>query len=215
MLKIDKPRIMKRLLFVLIIILNCCISNSQNNTKVDTLPPRFRGSSDINYLREYLQKEFIYPQVAIKNGEQGTVILKFQITDEANIDSIEVLNRVSQSIDYESIRCLLTTKSQWIPGEINGRKTSFSLIVPIKLIIEFGMGENYFINKGNKLFLKMDYKNALRYYTEAVKINPYNIDIIKKKIECEEKLNLTFDIERDKKLLDYINKILLDYISNN
>ncbi len=197
---------MKRLLLGFLLILNICQVHSQNATKADTILPKFRGSSNIKDLREYPQREFVYPPIAIDNGEQGTVIIKFQITDEATIDSIEILNKVSQSIDYESVRCLMTTKSQWTAGQIKGHKITFNLIVPIKLMTESGKREDYFINKGNKLFLKMDFINALSSFAEAVKLNPYNIDIVKKKIECEEKLNLISDVESDKKLLDYISK---------
>jgi hypothetical protein len=202
--KTNKLINMKNLLFSLLIVMTFCSVKAQNISKADTVLPKFRGSSNIADLREYLQKEFIYPPIAVENGEQGTVIVKFQVTREAMIDSIEILNNVSQAIDYESVRCLMKTKSQWTAGLVNNIKTSFNIIVPIKLMTESGKGEEYFINKGNKFLSKLDYTSALNSFTEAVKLNPFNIEIVKKKIECEEKLKMLSDLERDMKLLDYV-----------
>jgi hypothetical protein len=133
--------------------------------------------------------------------------LQALITNQGKIDSIEILNKVSPSIDRESICCLKTTESKWTPAKLKDNNITISLIVPIYLkIAKSGKGEDYYIKKGDKYYSNMDYKNSLSNYSEVIKLNPFNPGILEKKIDCEKKLNQTLDLERDLKLLNYISK---------
>jgi TonB family protein len=198
---------MKRVYFVYLILSFSRMLFSQDLSENEATLPKFNGSSDIGQLRDYLQREFVYPPISVENGEQGTVVIKFLITNQGKIDSIEILNKVSSSIDKESIRCLKTTESKWTSAKLKDNNITISLIVPIYLkIAKSGKGEDYYINKGDKYYSKMDYKNSLSNYSEAIKLNPFNSGILEKKIDCEKKLNQTLDLERDLKLLNYISK---------
>jgi hypothetical protein len=72
---------MKRIFFVLLLFSFTGMAYCQN----DTIKASFNGNTDI---REYVQKNVMYPPYAVENGIDGTVFYSFKVTKEGCVDSI-------------------------------------------------------------------------------------------------------------------------------
>ena len=80
--------------------------------------PEFPGG-DIG-LRNYLEQNLKYPQIALLNGIQGTVYVSFVITEEGNVVQPKIARSVDPALDKEALR-LVSSQPRWKPGKQNGK----------------------------------------------------------------------------------------------
>jgi protein TonB len=71
--------------------------------------------------RQYLSKNFHYPDRAINNEIQGTIIIQFVISKEGKIENAIVEKSVEYSLDKESLRIINKSNGEWIAAVQNGR----------------------------------------------------------------------------------------------
>ena len=83
--------------------------------------PEFPGG-DIG-LRNYLEQNLKYPQIALLNGIQGTVYVSFVINEEGNVVQPKIARSVDPALDKEALRLvsslppLETRKTKWKAGK--------------------------------------------------------------------------------------------------
>ena len=65
--------------------------------------PSFNGG-DKNDFSRWVQQRLVYPQIALENGIQGTVMLQFDIDKNGNLVNIVVLRGIDKTIDEEAVR---------------------------------------------------------------------------------------------------------------
>lgn len=85
-------------------------------------------------LKKYLSKNLSYPQIALDEHIQGTVILKFVVGKDGTIKKVEVLRSVDPSLDQEAIR-VVQSMPKWTPAEQHNKPCAsyFTLPVTFKL----------------------------------------------------------------------------------
>ena len=105
---------MKRISFVLLLFSFTGIANCQN----DTIKASYNGNTDI---REYVQRNVMYPPYAVENGIDGTVFYSFKVTKEGCVDSILFRKTPHRSFNTEIQKVLLTTNCKWKPAYYKGR----------------------------------------------------------------------------------------------
>ena len=92
----------------------------------------FPGGSDS--LRRFIAKNFHYPSDARRDHIQGTVKVKFTITQDGTVDAIEVLNSIHPLLDREALR-LISLMPKWIPATQEGRLVKTHLILPVSFVL--------------------------------------------------------------------------------
>lgn len=185
------------------------------NCKKEYLPKEEISSNDIivmptfnkssyKKLPEFIANHLLFPISASVNCHQGTVIIKFTVKNNGEIANIKVINPVDPDIDNEAIRVIKLTNGLWQGGLINGKPSDIELTFPITFRLEpdCGRGVDYFIRKGLTLFDKSDYKNAIDCFSEVIRRDPYNQEIIKKRIQARTMIHDTIGLKEDMKLLD-------------
>ncbi|MEG0950024.1 MAG: TonB family protein [Bacteroidales bacterium] len=90
--------------------------------------PTFPGGEE--KLMEYLSKSIKYPAVAMENGIQGRVIIRFVVSPTGEITNAEVLRGVDPSCDKEALR-VVNAMPRWIPGKQNGTSVPVYFTLPI------------------------------------------------------------------------------------
>lgn len=90
--------------------------------------PQYPGGMDA--LKQYLKDNVQYPDAAIKEHIQGSVLIGFVVTENGNVSNVEVLKGLSPEINYEAIR-VIRTMPKWIPGTKDGKNISLKYKVPI------------------------------------------------------------------------------------
>ena len=79
----------------------------------------------------YLAKTIKYPVEAIKNKEQGKVIVQFILDKEGNPTDFKVSQSVTPLLDAEALRVIKLIK-KWKPGKLNnGESVRVRMTVPV------------------------------------------------------------------------------------
>lgn len=95
--------------------------------------PSFPGGED--KLFEYLSTNVHYPEIALTNGVQGRVIVRFVVSKTGDITDVEVIRSVDNSCDREAMR-VVRAMPRWIPGKQNGEAVPVYYVVPIVFRIQ-------------------------------------------------------------------------------
>jgi len=148
----------------------------ENSAKMTT------GGQDA-YLREYLNKNVEFREVAEQSYAEGTAVVQFVVTTSGKVTDFKIVNSVSPSIDNELIRVLKTTSGMWKPGYQNNVPADMEKEIAMMFVTANGNQDNpekYFVRvaisnflKGNEMFLlKNKAKKALKYYNNSIKYLP-------------------------------------------
>ena len=90
--------------------------------------PQFPGGD--RELLNFLHSNIRYPQIALENGIQGRVVLKFVINADGSVGDISILQGIDRTLNEEAIR-VVKTMPKWSPGRQNGRAVRVFYTVPI------------------------------------------------------------------------------------
>ena len=86
---------------------------------------------------KFLQHNLKYPDDAISNEIQGTVIVKFLVDTAGNISDIKAISGPTKGgLREESVR-VITLSGKWIPAEQNGHKVQSYKKEPIQFKMSF------------------------------------------------------------------------------
>ena len=95
--------------------------------------PEFPGGK--KRLMTWLQNHLKYPSMAVRMGIEGVVRVSFAVDTNGKIADVKVLQPLHMLCDKEAIR-LVSSMPDWIPGEINGVKTTTTYTLPIRFKLD-------------------------------------------------------------------------------
>ena len=76
-----------------------------------------------------------YPQSAIINGVQGTVMVQFVIEKDGKVTDVKVVKGVDDELDAEALK-VINASPKWKPGKLSGKKVRASITVPVEFRLE-------------------------------------------------------------------------------
>ena len=88
----------------------------------------FPGGTDA--LMQYLASNIQYPPIAIENGVEGMVVLRFIVSKTGAITGIEVLKDIGAGCGAEAVR-VVQSMPQWNPGKQRGNPVSVYFTLPV------------------------------------------------------------------------------------
>lgn len=98
--------------------------------------PLFSNNADPRYfLREWVYHYLKYPQAAVRNGIQGTVMVQFIIEKDGKVTDVKVVKGVDPELDEEAVR-VIQASPKWKPGRMGGNKVRSALTLPIEFRLE-------------------------------------------------------------------------------
>ncbi len=95
---------------------------------VETMPS-FQGG-DLNTFRNWVQSNVRFPQIALENGIQGTVVLSFVIEKDGSLTNIQVLRTPDRSLSEEATR-VLSKSPKWSPGKQRNQGVRVKYTLPV------------------------------------------------------------------------------------
>jgi protein TonB len=96
-------------------------------TTIDVYP-RFPGGDQARFY--FLRTHIRYPDVAVKTGIQGVVMVIFVIEPNGVVSNVEIAKGIGGGCDEEAIR-VVKTMPQWEPGKRSGRAVRVLVRMPI------------------------------------------------------------------------------------
>jgi len=95
--------------------------------------PQFPGG-DAELLK-YISSHINYPAVALENGIQGKVMLRFVVTKTGQVDKVEIIRSLDPACDKEAVR-VVKTLPKFIPGKQNGINVAVWYNLPVTFRLE-------------------------------------------------------------------------------
>ena len=88
-----------------------------------------------------------YPQDAIRNGIQGTVMVQFIIEKDGKVAEAKVVKGVDEELDAEAVR-VISASPKWKAGKMSGNRVRAVLTLPIEFRLEKNSSKSSFGVKG-------------------------------------------------------------------
>lgn len=96
--------------------------------EVVDVQPEYPGG--INALRQFLANNINYPDEAIENEVNGTVIATFVVERDGYISDIKIDKKLGYGCDEEVIRVIKKTP-KWTPGFLHGKPVRYRFRLPV------------------------------------------------------------------------------------
>lgn len=90
--------------------------------------PGFPGGE--GEMQKFIGENLKYPAVAVENGVQGRVTLRFIVEKDGAISDVRILRGIDPSCDKEAVR-VIKAMPKWIPAKQNGREVRCYFTLPI------------------------------------------------------------------------------------
>ena len=91
--------------------------------------PTFQGG-DVNSFSKWVMQNLKYPEDAIKNKTEGTVILQFTIDKSGKLVNPSIIKGVNESLDNEALR-VVSKSPEWTPGMIDDKPVNVTFQFPL------------------------------------------------------------------------------------
>ncbi len=95
--------------------------------------PMFPGGND--ELMRWLSSNLTYPPIAAERGREGTVTLRFVVTETGDIGEVQLLRGADRDLDKEALR-VVGKLPKFIPGRQNGQAVSVWFTLPVRFRLQ-------------------------------------------------------------------------------
>ncbi len=110
-----------------------CESNKDSILSVSTIETsKFLKIND--WIRDYMQSNLNYPQLAIENGVEGEVVLLVTILKNEKVDSVKVLEGIGFGCDEEAVRLVRNMLARNLPFAGESIDSRIKLKIRFRLI---------------------------------------------------------------------------------
>ena len=105
----------------------------------------------------YLYKQIVYPDSAVSQDIQGTVVINFTVEKDSTISSANIIRDIGGGCGEEALRVINALNDQnvrWVPGKKDGQPVRVALNIPIRFKLE--EIPNYNLVDGDTIYTKFD-----------------------------------------------------------
>ena len=95
--------------------------------------PTFMGG-DLSKFRNWVQSFVVYPQIALENGIQGNVVIKFVVEKDGTLSNIQVLQSPDTTLTDAAI-AVLKKSPKWKPGKQRNKPVRVTYTLPVSFKI--------------------------------------------------------------------------------
>ncbi|MBQ6612854.1 MAG: energy transducer TonB [Alistipes sp.] len=96
--------------------------------------PTFQGG-DLSKFRNWVQQHVKYPQIALENGIQGNVVIKFVVEKDGKLSNIQVLQSPDKTLADAAVQ-VLQKSPKWKPGKQRNKPVRVTYTLPVSFKIQ-------------------------------------------------------------------------------
>ena len=96
--------------------------------------PTFQGG-DLSKFRNWVQDNVKYPQIALENGIQGNVVIKFVVEKDGKLSNIQVLQSPDKTLSDAAVQ-VLQKSPKWKPGKQRNKPVRVTYTLPVSFKIQ-------------------------------------------------------------------------------
>lgn len=82
-------------------------------------------------MREFVAKHLKYPADALKQKKEGTVLVRFKVTADGNVENVKIEKGVFPSLDKEALR-ICSLLPAFKPAVAGGKPESSVFVMPVE-----------------------------------------------------------------------------------
>ncbi|MFV0546566.1 MAG: TonB family protein [Bacteroides sp.] len=101
---------------------------SQTIFKIVEEMPQYPGGEA--GLLKYMIQTIKYPKIAVKNKEEGKVLVQMVIDETGDLSNVKIVKSVSPTLDAEAIR-VVSNMPKWKPGKQRGQAVAVEYTMPV------------------------------------------------------------------------------------
>jgi TonB family protein len=87
-------------------------------------------ASPNNSLGAYVQRQTKYPMAALRNREQGRVLVYFEVAESGRIENAQIITSAGSALDAEVLRAVSSLLPATTPAMLQGRPVRVFYVVP-------------------------------------------------------------------------------------
>lgn len=95
--------------------------------------PQFPGGE--GELLKWISTHIKYPTMAMENGVQGRVVVRFVVTRDGSVGDVQVLRSKDPDLDREAVR-VVKSLPKFIPGKMNGQAVNVWYTLPVNFKLQ-------------------------------------------------------------------------------
>jgi protein TonB len=95
--------------------------------------PSFPGGDQA--MMKWLNENMQYPVIAQEQGIQGRVVVRFVVSPDGSVGSVELQRSLDPSCDKEALR-VVKKMPRWVPGKQNGQAVSVYYTLPVRFRLQ-------------------------------------------------------------------------------
>ena len=102
--------------------------------KMDGTNNEKKACSDKKMLA-YIYQNLKYPQIALSNGIEGTVVIQFVVDKEGKVSDVKLVRKVGAGCDEAAVKVIRDMNKlpeRWTPGKQRGRNVKVLYTLPVK-----------------------------------------------------------------------------------
>ena len=96
--------------------------------------PTFQGG-DLSKFHNWVQSNVKYPQIALENGIQGNVVIKFVVEKDGKLSNIQVLQTPDKTLADAAVQ-VLQKSPKWKPGKQRNKPVRVTYTLPVSFKIQ-------------------------------------------------------------------------------
>ena len=95
--------------------------------------PTFQGG-DLSKFRNWVQSNVKYPQIAIENGIQGNVVIKFVVEKDGKLSNFQVIQSPDKTLTDAAVQ-VIQRSPKWKPGKQRNKPVRVTYTLPVSFKI--------------------------------------------------------------------------------
>lgn len=112
---------------------------------VDTKPVFMNSADPSAFMRHWVYEYLRYPEYAVQNGIQGSVLVDFIVDETGRVTDVHVSRSVHEALDAEAVR-VIEASPKWRPGRHRGKKVKVAMTVAVEFRLQRRSDGSFGIN---------------------------------------------------------------------
>lgn len=156
-----------------------------------------KAQYSVKNLDSLLAKKVIYPYDALRNSDEGDVIISFSVTKDGKLENPGIKNIPNGLLSKTSMNAVNGITERWVPAKDGDNPISKKYLIVFRYRIYFNSSPPKYKPSAEKQYNKGNYPKALKIYDDAIEENPYDKDLFFARSRTKEALGDTAGAAND------------------
>jgi len=156
-----------------------------------------KAQYSVKNLDSLLAKKVIYPLDALRNSNEGDVIISFSVTKDGKLENPGIVKTSDVLLSKTSMDAAKWINERWVPAKDGDNPISKKYLIVFRYRIYFNSSPPKYKSGAEKQYNKGNYPKALKIYNDAIEENPYDKDLFSARSKTKEALGDTAGAAND------------------